>query len=118
MALLGLFTVSASAADATGKWVADVQGPNGNTMHQTFDLKADGSTLTGSVSSPRGDAPITDGKVDGNNISFTVVRNYNGNEFKIMHTGVVSDGLIHFTRWRDGGDDARKMEFDAKPAVK
>lgn len=39
---------SAQAADITGKWVADVPGRNGTTQ-MTFDLKADGKKLTGTV---------------------------------------------------------------------
>ena len=33
------------AADATGKWTAQMQGPNGNTMTTTMNLKADGDKI-------------------------------------------------------------------------
>jgi hypothetical protein len=40
-----------------------------------FDLKAKGDTLTGMAHMRNwpGDAPISDGKIDGNRISFTVI---------------------------------------------
>ena len=61
LAVLALvcFTFVASAADATGKWTAEVPGRNGN-QTMTFNLTAAGSALTGSVTTARGDAPISD----------------------------------------------------------
>ena len=70
-----VFTFAAMAADVTGKWVAEQPGRNGGPPRQTtFDLKQDGSKLTGSMTGGMGrggggGAPaaieITDGKVDG-----------------------------------------------------
>ena len=67
---LALGSITALAADFNGKWTADVQGRMG-TQTITFDFHVDGSTLTGKVTTPRGSKPIlSDGKVDGDNISF------------------------------------------------
>lgn len=101
------------AASVTGKWNADIQTPNGDTRHVTFDLKADGAALSGTAGGPRGDTPITDGKVDGENISFTVTREFNGNQFKLLYKGKVDGDTIHFTVMRDGGE-GQGREFDAK----
>ena len=43
-------TATAFAADVTGKWVGNVETPNGP-LELTYDLKADGETLTGTVAS-------------------------------------------------------------------
>jgi len=102
------------AADVTGKWVAQVPGRGGETREATFTFKADGNRLTGSVSSPRGEMPISDGKVDGDTISFNQVMEFNGNEVKLMFKGKVSGDEIKFTRQREGGD--RVQEFTAKRA--
>jgi len=102
------------AADVTGKWVAQVPGRGGETREATFTFKADGNQLTGSVSSPRGEMPISDGKVDGDTISFNQVMEFNGNEVKLMFKGKVSGDEIKFTRQREGGD--RVQEFTAKRA--
>ena len=91
------------AADATGKWTADVQGRNGNTMTITMNLKADGNALTGTVSGRMGDNPISDGKVDGDNVSFSVVREFNGNQFKQNYVGKLDGDTIHFTIKMEGG---------------
>ena len=93
---LALFTTGAFAADITGKWTAETKGRDGETRTQTFDLKQDGSKLTGTVSSPMGDSQISDGKVDGDNVSFVVKMERNGNEMKMPYTGKVSGNEIQF----------------------
>ena len=57
-------------------------------------FKADGATLTGSVSGRNGDTPIENGKIDGDNISFTVTRKFNDMEIKMNYTGKVSGDSI------------------------
>jgi hypothetical protein len=91
-----LVAVSAFAADVSGKWTAETQGRDGQTMTATFDLKAEGSTLTGTVSGRMGETKITNGKVDGDNISFDVVREFNGNSFTQHYTGTFSGDTIKF----------------------
>jgi hypothetical protein len=93
-----VFALSALAADVTGKWTAEVPGRQGNTQETTFNLKADGGTLTGTVTNRRGDSEIKDGKVDGDNISFVVVRTLGDNEIKQTYKGAVSGDTIKFTR--------------------
>ena len=95
--LITLGSVTALAADFNGKWTADVTTPRG-TQTLTFDFHVDGATLTGKITSPRGDTDVTDGKVDGDNISFTQVLNFNGNEMKIVYAGKAGADGIKFTR--------------------
>ncbi|HZS45156.1 MAG TPA: hypothetical protein VFC63_08650 [Blastocatellia bacterium] len=112
-----LFVLAAAtavlAADVTGKWVAQVPGRGGQTREQTFNLKQDGSKVTGTVSGRQGDTPIADGKVEGDTISFTVTQSFNGNEFKSTYTGKISGDEIKFTRTTSGGN-AGPQEFTAK----
>jgi len=106
-----LAAVAAFAADVSGKWVGQVPGRNGQTREVTFTLKADGGTLTGTVSGRQGDVQIADGKIDGDNISFTETREFNGNSVKLIYKGKISGDEIKFTREREGGEPA---EFTAK----
>jgi hypothetical protein len=117
-ALLGIFALAAVAADVTGKWTAEVPGRGGNTATNTFVFKADGAKLTGTMDGGRGGAvEIADGKVDGDNISFNVVRNFGGNDVKISFKGKVSGSEIKFTRTIEGMDNApAPTEFTAKKA--
>ena len=100
---LALAPVATLAADFNGKWTADVQGRMG-VQTITFDLHVDGSTVTGKVTTRRGDIDISNGKVDGDNISFDTVMNFNGNSFTMSYKGTADgpDG-IKFTRSFGGG---------------
>ena len=101
------------AADISGKWVAQVPGQGGQTRETTFNLKADGAKLTGTVSGMQGDNPISDGKVDGDQISFTVAISRGGNEIKFLYKGKVAGDEIKFSRTRDGATQP-PQEFTAK----
>ena len=101
------------AADATGKWTADMQGRNGNTITVTMNLKADGDKLTGTVSGRMGDTEISDGKIDGNNIEFNVVREFNGNKMTQHYAGTMDGDTIHFVIKVEGGmgnGEGRKVD--------
>ena len=113
--LLGLLTLTALAADISGKWTAQVPGRGGQTREQTFNLKADGNALTGTVSGRGGDTPIAEGKIDGDTISFTQTMEFNGNTMKFVYKGTVSGDEIKFSRTRDGGE-GQAQEFTAKRA--
>ena len=105
------------AADVTGKWTAEMQGRGGEAMTVTMNLKGDGNNLTGTVSGRRGESEISDGKIDGDNISFSVVREFNGNQFKQNYKGKVDGDTIHFTVTMEGGmGKGQSRSFDAKRA--
>ncbi len=81
----------AAAADVTGKWKAEFTTPDGTQRVNTFTLKQEGGTVTGTVAGAQDETPLKDGKVSGDDISFTADRpfgtfNYkgkiNGNEIK------------------------------------
>jgi hypothetical protein len=88
---------TAVAADVSGKWVAERQGQNGQTMTTTFTLKADGTTLTGTVSGRMGDTEISEGKINGDEISFVVVTKMGEMEMKRLYKGKVAVDEIKFT---------------------
>jgi hypothetical protein len=115
MLLTCLLAVAALAADVTGKWTAEAPGRGGQTQQMTINLKADGSTVTGSISGPRGETDISDGKIDGDTVSFSVVREFQGNSMKINYTGKVSGDTIQFKMQREGGE-GQAREFTAKRA--
>ena len=92
-----LGAITALAADLNGKWKATVETPRG-TQEITFNFHVDGPTLTGKVTTPRGESDITDGKIDGDNVSFTQTVNFNGNDMKINYTGKIDGDNIKFTR--------------------
>jgi hypothetical protein len=100
-----LLAVSALAADVDGKWSGTISTPNGD-FPQTFTFKADGAMLSGSLEFMPGMAiPIADGKVDGNNISFSVTLDF-GMPFTLTYTGVVSGNELKLK------GDAAGMPFE------
>jgi hypothetical protein len=101
------------AADVDGKWTAQVPGRGGQTRETTFTFKAEGEKLTGTVSGMQGDNPISDGKISGEDISFTLKLNFQGNEFTFLYKGKVSGDEIKMTRSRQGSDQPGQ-EFTAK----
>jgi hypothetical protein len=70
-----LLTLSISAADFSGKWSGtyiDVSGGN-KTEPLLMILTQDGNTITGTVGmTAEQQMPISNGKVDGNNVTFDV----------------------------------------------
>ena len=103
------------AADVSGKWTAQVPGRNGQTREQTFNFKVEGDKLTGTVSGMQGDNPISDGKISGNDITFTVKLSFQGNERTLVYKGTVSGDEIKMTRSMQGSDQPGQ-EFTAKRA--
>jgi hypothetical protein len=119
VAILCALTLAAIAADVSGKWTWEQQGRNGS-QTSTLILKADGSTLTGSLDGGRGGAvDISDGKVDGNTITFSVKREFNGNTMKTDYKGTLDgDSLnLEFMRPGRGGAEPTPVKVTAKRAT-
>ena len=110
MTILLVASFALMAADVSGKWTFEQPGRGGNPGRPvTITLKADGSTLTGTMpAGGRGGAgdpiAISDGKVDGNNISFTVKRDMNGMTMVTKYDGVVSGDELKLKITRNGQD--------------
>ena len=87
-------------ADPAGTWTWTTPGRNGGPDRKsTLKLKLDGDKLTGKISSPgRGgetrDTDISDGKLKGDEISFTVTREVNGTKFTAKYNGKISGDTI------------------------
>jgi hypothetical protein len=110
--LLALSAMAAFAADVAGTWKASVETPNGN-FENTFVFKVDGATLTGTSSNQMtGETPISDGKVEGEDVAFNVVVSRDGNEFKLVYKGKVTGQEMKLTITLPGGD--RTFEMTAR----
>jgi hypothetical protein len=73
-----LLASSVFAADVDGKWAGTMSTPMGD-VPVAFTFRADGKTLNGTTAGhDGGDVKIADGKVDGNNISFTITFDFGG----------------------------------------
>ena len=96
LGLMAMFAFVVSAADVTGTWKGTAETPNG-TIERTFVLKAEGDKLTGETTSQMmGKSTITDGKIDGDNLSFSITVKFQDNEMKLDYKGQVSGNEIKF----------------------
>ena len=101
--LLAILSTLLAAADATGTWKAQITAPDGN-HDLTFALKAQGSSLTGTVTENQKPADIQEGKAQGDTVSFSVMIDYQGQPLKIVYKGQVAGDEIRFTiGTEDGG---------------
>jgi hypothetical protein len=105
------FTLALWSADISGKWTAQVPGRSGNMREVTFMLKASGENLTGTMSGRNGDIQISDGKISGDTVSFSVTQEFGGNSVKQSFTGKVAGSEIKFKR--EGGQ-GEPIQFVAK----
>ena len=92
-----LLAATALAADISGTWKGTAETPQGS-FERTFNFKVDGNKLTGeTTSSAFGKSTIEDGKIDGDNISFTITMNAQGNDIQVLYKGKVAGDEIKFT---------------------
>jgi len=88
----------AHAADVDGTWTASFDTQVGK-QEYTYSLKVDGATLTGTAKSNLiGDSTLSDGKVDGNKISFVEKGTYQGMPLQFNYTGELVGDEIRFKR--------------------
>jgi hypothetical protein len=87
-----LMSSVAAAADVSGKWKAEFTTPDGTARVNTFTFKAEGAALTGTVAGSQDETAIQNGKINGEDISFSAERPFGtfkyqgkvgGNEIKL-----------------------------------
>lgn len=97
MILLASLALGAASSGIAGSWKESVVG---GVFHKSFakasfEFKTDGDRLTGMAHIGRGwpgIAPVTEGKINGDHVTFTVVGEHpSSNGIPIM----TSDGVIH-----------------------
>ena len=84
------------AAEISGKWIGQLRTPDGNELPISYTLSTDGDKLNGTVSIPDSELPITDGKIKGEDFSFTVT--YQGTPY-LNEGKLLGDSLkvkVHF----------------------
>ena len=96
---LAALAAFAFAADVTGTWTATFETQAGSQSY-TFMFKQDGSKLTGMAKNAFANAEteISEGMVNGDDVSFVENLNYQGMPLRIVYKGKVSGDTIEFTR--------------------
>jgi hypothetical protein len=98
-----LMAATLAAAGVDGKWDASIEGRQGAQAY-AFMFKADGANLTGTVNGGRGgESAITDGKIEGDAISFKQSVTFGDRSMTFVYSGKVAGDSIEFTRKSEGG---------------
>ena len=87
------------AADPSGRWAAVFMTQVGEQSY-TYEFIVKGTTLTGTAKgSMTGETKISDGKLDGDTITFTENANYQGMPISFTYTGKMTNAdTIELTR--------------------
>lgn len=95
---LGVLILALPAtAQVNGTWTGAMATPNGD-VDISYTFTEDGETLTGTSTGPDGvPVEISDGMIDGNDISFSITVDFGGMPFTMAYTGVVMEDQIDFT---------------------
>ena len=118
------FTPQAKAedksADVTGTWTWTMKGRQGGPDRKmTAKLKMDGNKVTGKLSSPGRDGQvreteIKDGQVKGDELSFSITREMNGNSITTKYSGKVAGDTIKGQTEFERNGETMKRDWEAK----
>jgi hypothetical protein len=109
-------TRAGATATAAGTWKWSFPGQNGDSIDSTLKLNQEGTKLTGKYTNQFGETEIQEGKIDGENISFRVELERDGNKFVIKYSGKLSgDTIKGQSAFNFNGED-RSRDWEAKRA--
>jgi hypothetical protein len=98
--LLVVMTSLLLAADVNGKW----SGKSEEGPEWVFNFNADGAKLTGTMVGADGkERPINEGKLEGDNLSFSVNSEWQGTAIKLVMKGKVAGEKINLRVDTDDG---------------
>jgi hypothetical protein len=107
-------------ADPTGTWTWTTPGRNGGPDRKsTLKLKLEGEKVMGTLSAPgRGgqssDVEISDGKLKGDEISFSVTREFQGNKFTAKYSGKITGDSIKGKMETERNGQNQSRDWEAK----
>jgi len=107
-------------ADPNGTWTWTVPGRNGGPDRKmSLKLKVEGDKVTGKLTAPaRGgemrDTDIKDGQIKGDEISFKVEREINGNTMVSKYNGKVSGDTIKGKMEFERNGETQSRDWEAK----
>lgn len=112
---LGLGTaIGSTRADVTGTYKWSVER-NGQTFETTLKLKQDGDKLSGTVSGRQGnETAIEDAKVNGDEVSFQIVRTFGDNKIVQKFKAKVSAESMKGTIETERNGNKNTRDFEAK----
>ncbi len=102
--------IDESTADFTGTWKGDFDF-QGTTVAVTFNFRLVNGTIKGTVEGlPTTPAAIAGARLTGNQLSFTVNTDYDGQTYTLLLRGTPEIGKIHFALGTEDGQWGTTME--------
>ena len=104
LALVAAAVTLGAQAGVAGVWSGEVELPNGNRLPFVARLAVDGDTVTGTLDGIAGapDVTIRNGRLAGDTVTFTGVREIQGEPVTFSYTGVLEGETLTFTIEREG----------------
>jgi hypothetical protein len=93
----------AQDVDVSGKWDLASESPRG-TQTSTITFEQEGTALSGTIETRRGSMPFGDGSVEGNTITFTIVRSMGERIMEMTYKGTVEGDTITGTMTTPRGE--------------
>jgi hypothetical protein len=78
-----VFAAFATIENLNGRWTGLLKTDQGDEYPLLYNFQIQGNDLSGTAKTPKGDMPINDGKINGNNFTFNV----KVNGMQIEHSG-------------------------------
>lgn len=108
---------AAGKVDPTGTWTWTFERPGGGGFEAKLTLKMEAGKLVGSMTGRNGqERPVEEASLKGNELSFKVVRERDGQKFSTSYTGTLSGDSIKGQMVGNWGGEERKTPWDAKRA--
>ena len=85
---------AATNLNAAGNWTLTINSPAG-TMNSPLNIQVDKENVAGEIGSPSGNVAISNGKLNGNELTFTYSINFQGQQMTIKPKGKVEGNSIN-----------------------
>jgi hypothetical protein len=105
---------AAAGPDLAGVWAITITAENGQTYEPTLTLQKEGDKLVGEYAGQTGTGPVSDLNVSGDQVSFKVVRERDGQEFTVKYSGQLKGDSMQGTVDFDFGGQTGSAAFEAK----
>jgi hypothetical protein len=121
-ALVAGFNASAAdekKADPSGTWTWTSPGRNGGAERKnTMKLKVEGDKVTGAISSTggqnTGETAIADAKLKGDELTFTVTRQFGDNKVTMKYKGTIAGDVIKGKTEFEREGQSQSRDWEAK----
>jgi hypothetical protein len=92
----------------SGIWTGQLADRNGDVRDLSFRFTQSGDAVTGKMYGDNESTPISEGKISGQQMTFSVSSELNGQITTFLFTGTIKGDEIQVTRERTGGTSSNK----------